>query len=270
MKPATFAPSTVFVRRSPKRISGSATRFSQTTKPTSSAAESAKTPSVRPEPQPHSLPCVIASTSAVKPDVTSTAPSCVERLHPGVAALLEQDRRQREGGEADRDVDEEDPLPREGVGEHAAEQHARCGAEAADRAPDAERDVPLTAFREGGHQDRERCRRDRGCAEALNRAGADQRRLGPGETAQQRPDREQDQADHEDAPAAEQVGRAAAQQQEAAEDERVGGDHPLEVRLRESEIRLDRGECDVHDRDVEHDHELDGGEKRQSEPFQSR
>ena len=38
MKPETLAPSTVFVRRSPKRISGSATRFWMT-KPASSAAD---------------------------------------------------------------------------------------------------------------------------------------------------------------------------------------------------------------------------------------
>ena len=133
--------------------------------------------------------------------------------------------------------------------------------------------TPSAMFRspalcEGRHQDRERRRRDRRGAESLNRAGADQRRLGPGEPAEQRADRERDQPDHEDPPAPEDVRGAAAEQQEAAEDERVGGDHPLQVGLRESEIRLDRGEGNVHDRDVEHDHELHGGEKRQCEPFQ--
>ena len=61
MKPATFAPSTVFVRRIPKRISGSLTRFSQSTKPTRSAAATAKTPIVRAELQPQLWPWVIAS-----------------------------------------------------------------------------------------------------------------------------------------------------------------------------------------------------------------
>ena len=75
---------------------------------------------------------------------------------------------------------------------------------------------------------------------------------------------------HEDAAASEDVRRAAAEQQEAAEHERVGGDHPLQVRLRDVEIQLDRGKCDVHDRDVEHDHELDRAEKRESEPFHPR
>ena len=53
MNPETLAPRTVFVRRIPNRISGSSTRFSQPTKPSSSAADATKTPIVRPELQPH-------------------------------------------------------------------------------------------------------------------------------------------------------------------------------------------------------------------------
>ena len=166
---------------------------------------------------------------------------CVEGLDPRVLALCEQHGSQAESDERDRNVDEEDPLPRQCVGEDAAQEHACGGAEAANGAPDAERDIPFPAFGEGGHQDRERGGRDRGGAEALKRTSADQRCLGPREPAEKRADREHDQADHEHAPAAEQVGGPAAEQQEAAEDERVGGDHPLQVRLRELEVSLNRG-----------------------------
>ena len=38
---------------------------------------------------------------------------------------------------------------------------------------------------------------------------------------------------HEQAPASEQVGEPAAEQQHAAEEDRVGGDHPLQALLRE-------------------------------------
>jgi hypothetical protein len=55
---------------------------------------------------------------------------------------------------------------------------------------------------------------------------------------------------------AEQVGHAAAEQQEAAEHDRVGGDHPLQALLAEVEVGLDRRQRDIHDRDVEHHHEL--------------
>ena len=87
--------------------------------------------------------------------------------------------------------------------------------------------------------------------------------------ASSEPTREHDEADEEDPPAAEQVGGAAAEQQEAAEDERVGADHPLEVLLREAEVDLDRGQGHVHDRDVQHDHELHHAEKRECRPFSS-
>ena len=203
---------------------------------------------------------MIASTSSGQAAGDEHRAERVERLHARVTALLQQHGRKRDCGQADRDVDEEDPLPREGVGDDPAQQDARSGAEAADCAPNAERDVPLPALGEGGHQDRKGGRRDRGRAEPLDRPGADQRGVVPGETAQERADREQDEAGHEDPAPAEQVGCAAAKEQEASEDECVGGDHPLQVRLREAQIRLDRGKCDVHDRDVEHDHELDGAE----------
>ena len=91
---------------------------------------------------------------------------------------------------------------------------------------------------------------------------------------QARPDsseatREDDEAGEEDATASEQVGGAPAEQQEAAEEQRVGADDPLEVLLREAEVGLDRGKGDVHDRDVEHDHELNGAKERERQPLSS-
>ena len=109
----------------------------------------------------------------------------VVALTVSVLALTEQDRREREGGDADGDVHEEDPLPREQVGEDPAREDAGCGTEAADGTPGAERDVALTPLGEGGRQDREGSRRDGRRAQALERAGDDERRVVPGETAEQ-------------------------------------------------------------------------------------
>ena len=78
---------------------------------------------------------------------------------------------------------------------------------------------------------------------------------------------EDDEAGEEDAPPSEQVGGAPAEQQEAAEEQRVCADDPLEVLLREAEVGLDRGKRDVHDRDVEHDHELHGAKQGEREPL---
>ena len=87
--------------------------------------------------------------------------------------------------------------------------------------------------------------------------------LGLREAAGQRGEREQDEAGDEQPAAAEQVGHAAAQQQEAAEGERVGVDDPREVVLGELEVAADRRQRDVDDRRVEHDDELRQREQRQ-------
>ena len=71
----------------------------------------------------------------------------------------------------------------------------------------------------------------------------------------------------------EQVGRAAAQHQEAAEGDRVGGDHPLQVVLCEMKPAADRRQGDVHDRDVEDGHEeggADDGERLPAEGIRVR
>ncbi len=174
---------------------------------------------------------------------------------------------QRDRGEGDGNVDEEDPLPAEEVREDTAEQNARGGAEATDGPPDSERDVALAALAEGRRQNRESGRGDDRGPEALKRPGGDQRRLAPREPCHERPACEQPQPDEEDAPATEQVGGTPPEQEEAPEDECVGADHPLQVLLREPEVDLDRGKSDVDDCDVEDDHELDDAEKGEGPPF---
>ena len=57
-------------------------------------------------------------------------------------------------------------------------------------------------------------------------------------------------------PPAEQVGGAAAEQEEAGEGQRVRVDDPLQAGGREAEVVADRRQGDVDDRDVEDHHEL--------------
>ena len=66
--------------------------------------------------------------------------------------------------------------------------------------------------------------------------------------------------------AAEQVGQPAAEQQQAAERQRVGGDHPLPVRGGEAQRPLRRRQRDVHHRDVQHHHELRQADDAQDQP----
>ena len=126
--------------------------------------------------------------------------------------------------------------------------------------------VAVAAFGEDRHQERERGRREEGSTEALKGAERNQRRLRPGESAKQRARREEGEAGDEEAPATEEVSEPAAEEQRSTEEDRVGGDHPLQARLREAEVGLDGRQRDVHNRDVENDHELCSDDEREGEP----
>ena len=156
------------------------------------------------------------------------------------AALLQEHRADREHEYADGDVDEEDPGPAECAGQRATEQDAGCATASGGCAPDSECDVAVASLPERRGQDRECRRREQRGAEPLQAAEGDQRRRRPGEAVEQREDREHGHADHEDAPAAEQVGHPAAEQEDAAEHDRVGSDHPLEAAFGEVQVVLDR------------------------------
>ena len=83
------------------------------------------------------------------------------------------------------------------------------------------------------------------------------------EAAGQRRSREHDQARDKDEAAPEQIGQAAAEQEEAAVGEDVAIDHPLQALLAEAEVVLDRRQGDVQDRRVQDVHELDEAEHGQ-------
>ena len=70
--------------------------------------------------------------------------------------------------------------------------------------------------------------------------------------------REQSDPRHERSPPAEQVAGAGAEEEEAAEGQDVGVEHPRERRAGEMEAALDVGQGDVHDGGVEHHHQLGG------------
>jgi hypothetical protein len=180
-------------------------------------------------------------------------------------ALAHEYRRQCERGQADGDVNEEDPLPARAVDDRACDQVARGGAEGAVHAPDRERLVALGPL-EGGRDDREGGGGHDRCPDALERSGPDQSVGRPGETAKERGEGEEQEPDHEHAAAPEQVGGAAAQQEQAGEGDRVGADHPLQPLLREAQSFVDRGQRDDHDVGVEDDHEERPAEERERPP----
>ena len=76
------------------------------------------------------------------------------------------------------------------------------------------------------------------------------------EAAHRRGDDEDGDADDQREAGTDDRADLAAEQDEAAEGQGVGGDHPREVGGGEVQLFLDVGERDVHDARVDHEHEL--------------
>jgi cell envelope opacity-associated protein A len=64
----------------------------------------------------------------------------------------------------------------------------------------------------------------------------------------ERTQREQGGTDDEHPATPQEVGGAPAQQQQPAEGQQVGAQHPLQIPGRERQVRVDRGQRDDHDR----------------------
>jgi hypothetical protein len=182
----------------------------------------------------------------------------------GSARLGQPDQPGDDPGHADRDIDEQDPSPGQRRGQHAAEDRPGGPARSGDRAPDPERPGPALR-RERGHDDRQGGRRQQRPADALDRP----RGREPGRVLRhasgQAGDREEPETEQEHPAAAEQVGGPAAEEQEPCERQHIGVDHPLQAGRRVVQVAADGRQRHVHDRDIEHDHELRHAGERQDD-----
>ena len=131
----------------------------------------------------------------------------------------------RRNGEGEVDVHGE--APGEVLGQHAAEQQADRAAGSGDGAEDAECASAILTGRERGGQQRERRGGEQGAEDALQRACADEHLEALRGAADGRGGREAEQAGDERPLAAEEVAELAAEQEQAAEGQRVGRDDPL-------------------------------------------
>ena len=82
----------------------------------------------------------------------------------------------------------------------------------------------------------------------------------------ERREREHDERDDQHALAAEQVGRAPAEQQETAVAQHVAADDPLQGRGGEIEVGFDAGERNADHRDVQSVEEEDAAENEERDP----
>ena len=127
----------------------------------------------------------------------------------------------------------------------------------ADGAPQGESAGALGAG-VGGHDDGQRGGGHQRGSGSLDGAAGDEFTGGGGEPAEQGRGGEQSEAGHEHAPAWQEVGDAATQQQPAAGEQQIGGDHPLQVAAGEPQVLADGRHGGVDDRDVEDDERLGG------------
>ena len=185
--------------------------------------------------------------------------------------LAKEARGQQRGRDADRGVDQQRDPPAADVqageaveaGEPATEEQADGCAGAGHGGVHRERAVALRSGGERGRDQRQRRGRGQCGTEALQSSSGEQQRFVGRQAAEQRGDAEDDQADHEDPAPSVEVTEAAAEQQQAAEGQRVAGDHPGQVGAGDVEIGLDVGQRDVDDGAVQHHHQLRHGDEHE-------
>ena len=95
-------------------------------------------------------------------------------LQAEAGTVLDQPRAEREHGDADRQVDVEDPVPVDGLDERAAEQQAERAAGGDDEHVRAHRLHALVGAREVGDDEGDDHRGGDRAAETLEEAGGDQ------------------------------------------------------------------------------------------------
>ena len=151
------------------------------------------------------------------------------------------------GRDAHRDVDEEDPVPVDGLGEHAAGKQADRAARRGEcERVDADRLRLLPGLREYRHDHAEDDGRGHRAADALYEPRRDQPHLALRQAAQRRGAGEQREPGQEDGPATQQVTQAPGEEQQPAERDQVPVHDPREAGGGEPEVVLDRRKYGVH------------------------
>ena len=166
----------------------------------------------------------------------------------------------RDDDNADRDVDQERQPPGDD-GQQAAERKTQHRADALHGGRDGHRAVAglSDGVRRRDQRQSRRCG-DRG-AGALHRAGDDQRDVVGGEAAHQRGDREHADAGQERPLMPDRITDPAAEQQQTAERQHVGGDDPALTGIGQVQLGLHARQRDDHDGAVQRRHQLHAGDR---------
>ena len=171
-----------------------------------------------------------------------------------------------ERDEADGDVDKEDPMPVEVVGDPAAEGGADGGGDHDGHAVDGE---GLAAFfdGEGVGEDSLFAGGEAAASGSLKDTGEDEKREAGCDAAQERADGEERNAGHVEALASEAVGEPAGDGKNDGAGDEVTGEDPGGLFLAGAEGAGDVREGDVGDRGVEDLHECGKGDSERDGPW---
>src|SRR6185436_8381822 len=144
-----------------------------------------------------------------------------------------------DGERREREVDEEDPAPRDPLDERAANGRPRNRGYCRERRPEPDRASGLVAV--DAAQKGERVRRQKGARDPLQRAGEDEKAARRGEAGEDRGNGEARGSRDERRSPPVAVADGAADEIERSEGERVGEDDPLLAGEAEVEVLRDRG-----------------------------
>ena len=227
-----FAPVTTRERNRRRGSRGSASRACRTTNATSSAPETAPVTKVA-----LALRWAISTmvkTPAIRPAVSSAALGTSARRVPAAGVPASTYRRvptqvATPTGRLTRKIQRQSRAD----GQDAARQQADRAAGGGDEAVHADRAGALGRVGEERDDHAEHDRRGERTADALHQTGGDQHPGGGREGAGQRGRHEDGQPDEEDPTLPDQVAHPSREQEQAAEGDQVGVDHPAEVVGRE-------------------------------------
>ena len=196
-RPAAFAPANVGLRKSDRSTTGSRCRCSSTMKAASARIPSAKAPRISAEAQAMAVTLDQTVRDPVPGQPTRDQPGYVESLlGTRVTGVTHEDECGCDAEHAERKVDVEDPRPREGVDEEAADERPNRECAAGDAGPDPDR-RPSFLGRERRRDDGERCGQHQSSSDALGDSPDNQHFAARRQRTQERTEREDHEAGHE-------------------------------------------------------------------------
>lgn len=228
-------------------------RFSMTASPATATMPAIRQIQIQAD-QPKVRPSRSGNTMATSPAVSTPAASHRGRTPPHDPALGHQPCTQGDQHDGDRHGDHKDHVPAQPAeirgDQHAAERQPTRLGDPGDQAEHAEDRAPL-ASAEHAVEDAHHLRGDRGGGQPLSRARDDQHLHVVREAGPQAGHGEGGHRAQEDPLAAQEIADPGECDQRRGEGEQVGGRDPLQVGGIGSQILLDGGQRDVHDRDVQ-------------------